>query len=292
MARCCTILREAKDNQPCEGTGNNMIYLWITVALCAILFVILAVSGSRKNSIVKKTSERLSKLEEINKQYTFKDGVANKFEFTIRIETKPKLDRYNLNSLVINRLLFSDDFSNSVVAIADNQVLYKKYDSEISQIQTGMTKEKAKELHISYEGYIRKEEALFNKKILKPIISMNINCKAIYTSPKGRNTWTKSRDYDLAQIAAIWTDLQRSIAYSRTEQARREQERAKMNARLRYLILKRDGYKCQICGRTQEDGVKLHVDHIIPVSKGGETKMENLRTLCEDCNLGKGDMLE
>lgn len=265
---------------------------WITGSLCAILFVVFIISELHKKSLVKKTSEKLFKLEEINKQYTFKDGVATKFEFEIRIETKPKLDRYNMNSLVINRILFDDNFNNSVGAIVGNKALYEKYDSEIKQIETGMTKEKAKKLHISYKGYIRKENALFLKKTLKPIIAMSVNCKAIYTSPKGRNTWTKSHNYDLTQIAAIWTDLQRRIAYSGTEQARREQERAKMSARLRYLILKRDGYKCQICGRTQEDGVKLHVDHIIPVSKGGETKMENLRTLCEDCNLGKGDMLE
>jgi len=68
----------------------------------------------------------------------------------------------------------------------------------------------------------------------------------------------------------------------------RKQEREKLTAGLRYDILKRDNYKCQICGRTQADGVKLHVDHIIPIAKGGKTVPENLQTLCQDCNLGKG----
>lgn len=65
-------------------------------------------------------------------------------------------------------------------------------------------------------------------------------------------------------------------------------EREKMTAGLRYDILKRDGYKCKICGRSAEDGVKLHVDHIVPIAKGGKTIEENLQTLCQDCNLGKG----
>lgn len=66
-------------------------------------------------------------------------------------------------------------------------------------------------------------------------------------------------------------------------------ERRLMSASLRYDIMKRDGFKCTICGRTQADGVKLHVDHILPVSKGGKTTPSNLRTLCQDCNLGKSD---
>ena len=53
--------------------------------------------------------------------------------------------------------------------------------------------------------------------------------------------------------------------------------------------MKRDGFKCKICGRTEKDGIKLHVDHIKPVSKGGKTVMSNLQTLCEGCNIGKGN---
>ena len=69
------------------------------------------------------------------------------------------------------------------------------------------------------------------------------------------------------------------------------QQRALMSDSLRYDILKRDGYRCRICGATQADGVKLHVDHIIPVSKGGRTEPSNLQTLCERCNLGKSNKL-
>lgn len=70
------------------------------------------------------------------------------------------------------------------------------------------------------------------------------------------------------------------------------QQRALMTDSLRFDILKRDGYRCRICGAAAGDGVKLHVDHIIPVSKGGETIPSNLQTLCERCNMGKRDKLE
>lgn len=59
---------------------------------------------------------------------------------------------------------------------------------------------------------------------------------------------------------------------------------------LRFNVLKRDGYRCVICGRnSKEDGVKLEIDHIHPVSKGGGKHIENLQTLCGDCNRGKSD---
>jgi 5-methylcytosine-specific restriction endonuclease McrA len=45
------------------------------------------------------------------------------------------------------------------------------------------------------------------------------------------------------------------------------------------------------CGRTPPE-VVLHIDHIFPASKGGDSKFENLRYLCEKCNLSKSDKIE
>ncbi|SKA71240.1 HNH endonuclease [Paucidesulfovibrio gracilis DSM 16080] len=58
----------------------------------------------------------------------------------------------------------------------------------------------------------------------------------------------------------------------------------------RYDILKRDNFKCVICGRSPatDFNCKLHIDYIKPWSKGGLTVPENLQTLCDACNLGKG----
>jgi hypothetical protein len=57
--------------------------------------------------------------------------------------------------------------------------------------------------------------------------------------------------------------------------------------RLKYRVLLRDGNWCRLCGRHPPE-VKIHIDHIMPWSAGGETVMENLRVLCEECNIGKG----
>lgn len=64
-----------------------------------------------------------------------------------------------------------------------------------------------------------------------------------------------------------------------------------ISERLRFKILMRDGFTCKKCGRSpmNEIGVELHVDHLIPWSKGGETVPDNLETKCKKCNLGKGN---
>lgn len=66
------------------------------------------------------------------------------------------------------------------------------------------------------------------------------------------------------------------------------------NLRLKFLVMKRDNFKCCMCGRSPATtpGLELHIDHIIPWSKGGETVIDNLHTLCSDCNLGKSNLSE
>lgn len=58
---------------------------------------------------------------------------------------------------------------------------------------------------------------------------------------------------------------------------------------LRYRVLERDGFKCRSCGKSSnEDGVKLEADHVVAEALGGATALDNLQTLCQDCNRGKG----
>lgn len=68
----------------------------------------------------------------------------------------------------------------------------------------------------------------------------------------------------------------------------------KQNKRSRYIpasirvsVLTRDNYKCRFCGRSSTQ-IQLEVDHIKPFSQGGSHEMNNLQTLCIDCNRGKG----
>ena len=62
--------------------------------------------------------------------------------------------------------------------------------------------------------------------------------------------------------------------------------------RLRFKVLKRDNFSCVQCGESpaKNHKIELHVDHIKPYSRGGETEISNLQTLCQNCNWGKSNL--
>lgn len=81
----------------------------------------------------------------------------------------------------------------------------------------------------------------------------------------------------------------RIIALALSQRALTLSQRKPIKPSVRFQILKRDNYRCQMCGITAKDGATLEIDHIIPVSKGGTNDEDNLQVLCRDCNAGKSD---
>ena len=91
--------------------------------------------------------------------------------------------------------------------------------------------------------------------------------------------WLKSRRDALADIG-FETTLRKYHS---------KRQRSLMTPELRRQIAERDNYTCQICGKYMPDGVGLHIDHIVPVSKGGKTVPSNLQVLCSKCNGSKSN---
>lgn len=83
------------------------------------------------------------------------------------------------------------------------------------------------------------------------------------------------------QLKAIGFELTLKEYYNKNQ-------RKLMTKTLRKQIMERDNYTCQLCGKHMPDEVGLHIDHIIPVAKGGKTVPSNLQVLCSKCNGNKG----
>ncbi|MGQ0483835.1 MAG: homing endonuclease associated repeat-containing protein [Hyphomicrobiales bacterium] len=94
----------------------------------------------------------------------------------------------------------------------------------------------------------------------------------------------RSEPTQSVEVQAV--NLQPPKRLPKTPDGRRE-----ISLGLRFRILRRDDFKCVLCGNNpaKNPGLILHVDHIVPRSRGGKTEVENLRTLCDACNLGRGN---
>lgn len=100
----------------------------------------------------------------------------------------------------------------------------------------------------------------------------------IASTPGTPNTYTA-----LATIE--WDHSQPLMEFSHLEA--RVYRKAKIPAKLRAEVFARDRYACKHCG-AEGDITNLRADHIKPESKGGETTLANLQTLCVSCNSKKG----
>ncbi len=81
-----------------------------------------------------------------------------------------------------------------------------------------------------------------------------------------------------------YTIIRQLTGEKRYREFAKGQTRTQINRR---EVLKRDGFRCVECEARTIEGL-LHVDHILPVARGGKSTMSNLRTLCMHYILGKG----
>ena len=97
------------------------------------------------------------------------------------------------------------------------------------------------------------------------------------------DSWARLVEARLRQRVATWMRY-RSLAL-RTNVSTPTRVRV-ITAQIRAHVMERDDFTCRRCGATST--VELVVDHVIPVSIGGDDSEDNLQCLCRTCNAGKG----
>lgn len=95
---------------------------------------------------------------------------------------------------------------------------------------------------------------------------------------------------DVPDLVPLSTPNNAKIEHSKVPKTKKTSRN--INLRMRWTILKRDNFCCRKCGQSpaKDPSIVLHVDHIVAWSRGGETEVVNLETLCEKCNLGKSNL--
>lgn len=106
-------------------------------------------------------------------------------------------------------------------------------------------------------------------------------------------TWRKALERFVAYInSEEAASSEEAIKFLEPEAATRHKTKRNINWRLRFIVMRRDNFKCKSCGRSPatDPSIILHVDHAKAWANGGETVLENLQTLCSKCNIGKSDL--
>lgn len=174
------------------------------------------------------------------------------------------------------------EYESQVLKIYDAKRLYKNMATAPKDERTALQKAFGITAEHRFEILQVFEEETFLKKTFRPKFPMiTFRLTASYQGYTKEENHTYRFDKILEFYNAA-VDKQGKLSFIK-------RERAKISDDVRYNVLKRDGFRCCICGATADDGVRLEVDHIIPVSKGGKSTYDNLQTLCERCNRGKRD---
>ena len=267
----------------------------ISLCLISIIIIIYFYLINRKQKLVMESSVYYHEVKDLNNRYSFHEDIfdAGVYDFTYEFTTKQKYDRYSLEDVM--DILLQDkllEFERAIQSVDENKESFQKYCIELDGFHSEMTEEECRLYKIKYSWYLKTEQKLVENIIKKPVLAIEVDCRKEYTSPAGRNHYEKGRLFHDSEVREMVAAARSYEIYKAEEDYRRRMERNRITAKKRYQVLHRDKFRCQICGAREEDGARLHVDHIVPVSKGGTSDMDNLRTLCDRCNLGKGDSIE
>lgn len=236
--------------------------------------------------IIMSTSKRYHAIDEINQSYEF-HIIDDTYTYKDRLKSKNQFDRYNYHRKLKNYIA---DNKPEIEALAnkilENKVLWIKYQEQIDNIPPYMDKETIKGNVLPFFLYRYHEKKLCTKHtLIEPKTNPKIIHKIRYTSPKGRNDYQDKKIWDYNDIHTIME----SIRLEDKRKQSKEYQRSLVTPGVRYDVLQRDNFTCVLCNTSSKQGVQLEVDHIKPVSKGGLSTMDNLRTLCRPCNRGKSD---
>lgn len=270
-----------------KGTISIIIFFLIFILPIIIYNFIIKRIINKENEVVSKTSKKIQKITKLNESYQFKDIKRKKRNIIEREYSRKSFDRVTGKSIIKYHL---DNNINGIRTDLESAIfnitLLEKYNKDVEKVLQSES--------INNSKYSSKKFKMVEERVLRSIIykkenfMITLKIEVYYRSNGGNVYDNKKRKYLFNDLVFVYNEWNRGNKFEETI----NQERKIMNDYIRYNVLKRDNFSCQICGITAKDGAKLQVDHIIPVSKGGKTVMSNLQTLCERCNIGKSNKTE
>lgn len=259
----------------------------ISIPLYLIINNLIKSIKCKNDEKVKQISIKYNRILELNKKYEFKKlgkikRIIEEHEYSHKSYDRARADKIILYQIENNE----SNIREFILDAYRNKKTYNNYIEEYLKIDDTISDVNLERINFSRKKYNKIEDRII-KEILynEDVYNIAINVIVSYTTPSGKNTYKKNRIVGYQELCDLYMQWRNGKKYDETS----KRERRYLTDKMRYDVLKRDNFKCKKCGITAKDGAKLHVDHVIPVSKGGKTTLSNLQTLCDRCNLGKSD---
>ena len=166
----------------------------------------------------------------------------------------------------------------------DFEVLFVGYGGKISPICIA-------KLTQDLQDYMKIGDKDFNRIVLIELSQERVGFIFNYLAVKNNKTrgdFIYNYLNDLLELMETGKVTREQLQTTPQKKPRKQRKRKVLTKSIRHEVFKRDGFRCVECGATNKE-TTLHIDHIIPLAQGGSDEFDNLQTLCEECNLAKGN---
>ncbi len=268
-----------------------MILFLIIVLLFIIIFTICLWIDNKYKNFIDEHSILIARIKEVNKKYNFMD--IERFLYTHNYDNEEYYRLINPSDYLTYQLVYDkNSVKKAIAATLENRNAYDLYKDDIDHIN--VSDQYDIEVPLKFRKLLAaKERKMAKAMILRPTIEFKIKVELNLTNINGRFIESKGANFGTSTIEDILYRLKdkQGDFYNDKKIWKSIEivERGKVSNKLRFYIYNRDHYRCKKCGRKTDN---LEIDHIVPISKGGKTTIDNLQTLCHDCNVNKSNTVE
>lgn len=253
-----------------------MEYIIIIVFIAIIAtIIVVAINSSKKPNLqnyVKATSGMYMELLQLNNNQKFFSTKNKTINFYIQCNSKKALEEFDFDKYLMFMIETNEYNAQTYLEqIIQNNINYAKYIKDCTELQKKYEKHLPYGIQFDPKIYKNIETSLFKQAIISPQLEINFVLIPYHKTRSGQINYQSSVKYNYQNLLFYKNKLNDLTAKKAAYKIQIEAERSKMTTSMRFNVLKRDNYRCKICGATADDGVKLHIDHIVPVSKGGKT---------------------
>ena len=269
----------------------RILYICLVLAVLGTIFTLFLIYCKKKHeNFVSAHSKAIKELRQLNDEYRFFE-ISDYYE-KHTYDNEKLYDAVSCEDYLIYQLQFNEyKVAQQLDNVRLNRINYSRYCQSVSKIKRFGVYDLPKKKY-SEKLLISIEAKLFEQEEKMPDIEFNAHVNLYLSRLNGDIYRTKHETFNAEQIKTYIRRLDDRNGTFYNDRGIWDSicrvERAKVSNKMRFSIYERDGYRCRICGRTENQDY-LEIDHIQPIAKGGKSTYDNLQTLCRRCNKEKGD---